>query len=102
MATYSPGRRLIDSYPYLVVRGVGTRIDRTITHGCEDFEEKKKSVTGRENQEVRGSVLADLVEKARDTTNTGKTSITTFHGIYDDKQGQGVCGENGIGHWDGW
>ena len=68
----------------------GTRIDKVITHGCKYFEEKKKDVAGREKQEVRGGVMADLVEKVRHTADTGRTSIMTLRGIYDDEQGQGV------------
>ena len=67
-----------------------------ITHGCKNFEEKKKNVTGRENQEICGGVLADLFEKARHTANTGKISMT-FRGIYDSKQGQGVFNPEEVG-----
>ena len=55
-------------------------------------------MTGRENHEIHGGVLEDLVDKARHTTNTGKTSSTTFRGIDDDKQGQSVFDGEGIGY----
>ena len=56
----------------------------------------------KENQEICGCVLADLVEKAWYTANKGKTSSMTFRGIYDDKQAQGVLDvdEEVIGRWD--
>ena len=47
-----------------------------------------------ENQEIGGGVLKDLVEKARHTFNTDTTS--SFCGIYDNKQGQGVFDEEEI------
>ena len=86
---------MIESYVFLFVSG-GMRIEKTITHGRKDFEEKKKNVAGREKQEIRGGVLENLVEKARRTTNTGKTSTMTFRRIHDDKQGQGIFDEEGI------
>ena len=67
----------------------GAQVNKS-AHRCKNFEEKKKHVASRENQEICGGVLTDLVEKARYTTNRGKTSSTTFRGIYDDKQGQGI------------
>ena len=77
----------------------GAKIYKPITHRCENFEENKKKVAGKENHEIRGGVLEDLVEKVRYTTNTGKTSIVTFHGIYDDEQGQGVFDREGVECW---
>ena len=77
----------------------GTQIDRAITHRCKKFEEEQKKVAGEENQEIDGGVMEDLVEKARRTVNTGMTSIVTFRGKYDDKQGQGVFNEEEIGCW---
>ena len=74
----------------------GTQISTVITHGCKNFEEKKEKVTSRENQEIRGGALEDLVDNARRTTTAGKASIM-FRGIYDEKQGQGICGAEGIG-----
>ena len=52
-------------------------------------------MASRDNQEIRGGVLEDLVEKVRHTANT-KTSITTFRGIHDDEQDQCVFDEEGI------
>jgi hypothetical protein len=98
IVTYSPGRRLIETYVWLVVSG-GTQTNRVIAHRCQNFEENKKKVTGKENQEIHGGVLEDLVENARHTANTGETSSMTFRGIYNDKQGQGVFDEEGIGCW---
>ena len=63
-------------------------MNKAIAHRRENFKENKKKVAGRENHEIRGGILEDLVEKVRHTTNTGKTSIMTFRGIYDDEQGQ--------------
>ena len=85
---------------WFVVSG-GIQIDTAIAHGCKKFEEKKNNVTGRENQEIHGGVLADLVEKAWHTANTGKASIVVFRVIYDDKQGQGIFDEEGLdpGGW---
>ena len=94
-ATYSTGSCLIETYAWLVVSGV-THIDRVITHGRKNLEEKKENVASSENQEICGGVLADLLEKVRDTATTDKTSITTFQGIYDDNQGQGVFDGEGI------
>ena len=54
-----------------VVSG-GARADK-IAHRCKNFEEKKKDVVSRENQEIRGGIMADLLETARYTANTGKT-----------------------------
>ena len=54
-------------------------------------------MASRENQEIGGGVLKDLVEKARHTVNTDTTSA--FRGICDDKQGQGIFNEKGIGCW---
>ena len=71
------------------------QIDGAITHGCKNLEEKKEKVASGEDQEICGGVLADFVEKARDTATTGKISMA-FRGIYDDKQGQGVFDEEGI------
>ena len=96
-ATYSPGRGLIGTYVWLVVRG-GTHIDR-ITHRCKKFAKNQKKVASKENQEIPSGVLKDLVEKARHTPHTGKTSIMTFCGIHDDKQGRGVFNEKGIRYW---
>ena len=69
MATYSPGRRLIESYVYLVVSG-GTPIDRMITHGCKKFEEKKQDMAGREEQEVnkKANRMADGKSSAAEVT----------------------------------
>ena len=39
--------------------------------------------------------MADLVKKARHATNTGRTLVMTFRGVYDDKQGQGVFDAEG-------
>ena len=75
----------------------GTRINTVIAHGRENVEEKKNKVPGGKNQEIRGGVLEDLAEKARHTTNTGKTSRVKFRGIYDDNQGHDVFGVEGIG-----
>ena len=94
-ATYSPGRRLIRAYVWLVVNG-GTQINRVITHGRKNIEEKKKKVASRENQEIRGGIMEDLVKKARRTINTGMASSMTFRGICDNKQGQGIFDEEGI------
>ena len=68
------------------------------THGCKNLEEKKNEVAGGENQEIHGGVLADLDEETRRTTNSGKTSIVTFCGIYDNKQRQGVFDAEDIGY----
>ena len=68
-----------------------------ITYGGKNLEEKKKEVASRDDQEIRGGVLEDLVKKALRTTNTGKTSTLTFRGINDDKHGQGVFDAEGIG-----
>ena len=69
------------------------KINTVIIHRCKDFEEKKEKVASGENQEICGGVLEDLVEKARHTANTGKTSITTYCGIRNDEQGQDVFDE---------
>ena len=55
-------------------------------------------MASRENQEIGGGVLKDLVEKARHTVDTDMTSA--FRGIYDDKQGQDVLDEEEIKYWD--
>ena len=96
--TYSTGACLIEAYVWLVVSG-GTQIDKVITHGCKNLEEKEKKVASGEDQEIRGGVLADLLEKARDAATMGKISVT-FRGIYDDKHGQAVFDEEGI-RWRG-
>ena len=88
-ATYSTGSCLIEACVWPAVSG-GTQIDRVITHGCKNLEEKKKNVASTENQEICGGVLTDLLEKVRDTATTDEISITAFQGIYDDKQCQGV------------
>ena len=75
----------------------GTQIGAVITHGCKNLEEKKNKVAGEDDQKVDGGVLADLDEKARRTTNSGKASVVTFRGIYDDKQRQDVFDAGGIG-----
>ena len=53
-------------------------------------------MASRDNQEIGGGVLADLVEKARHTADTGKTPTTMFRGIHNDEQDQCVLDEEGI------
>ena len=74
----------------------GTGIDRVIAHTWENFEEKQNKVASGENQEIHRGVLENLVEKSRHTTNTGKTYIATFRGIYNGKQSHGVFIRQGI------
>ena len=73
----------------------GVQIDAVITHG-----RKKKAASG-ENQEICGGVLKDVVEKPWRTVNTGTTTIVTFRGIYNGKQGQEIFNEEGldVGVW---
>ena len=95
MVTYSPGRYLIQTDVRLAVSG-RTQINTVITHRCKYLEEKKKKVPSRDNQEICGSVSADLVKKAWHTANTNRTSTMTFRGIYNNKQGQDVFDAKGI------
>ena len=73
----------------------GTKINTVITYGCKNFEEKSNKVASSENQEICGGVLEDLAEKARYTTDTGRTSMA-FRGIHDDQQRRGVFDDEGI------
>ena len=47
-ATYGAGIRLIVAYVWPAVSG-RTQINTVVTHGCENFEEKKEKMTSREN-----------------------------------------------------
>ena len=82
--THSPGRKLIGAYVWRVVSS-GKQIDR-ITHRCKIFTENYKKMASRDDQEICGGVLKDLVKMARHTTKLGMTSI--FRGIYNDEQCQ--------------
>ena len=66
--TYTEGRSCIDSYMRLLMSG-GARIGPVITHRGEKFKENYQKVAGEKNQEMYGSIVNDLVEKARHTVS---------------------------------
>jgi len=53
----------------------GTQVSRAVTHRGEKFKENHKKVASENYQEIYGSTLDNLIQKARDTVRAQETSV---------------------------
>jgi len=72
----------------------GAQVNQVVTHWGSEFEENHKNVTGKDQQEISGSIFNDRVEKATHPVNTHSTSMS--HRIYNNEKGRAVFTE-GVG-----
>ena len=83
----SPDRKKSNRFLYLVRQEGGTQVGRAITHRREKFKEDHGKVTGKDHQEVYGSIPNNPVEKV--LHNTLSTYVTlAFRRIYDSEEGR--------------
>ena len=72
----------------------GSQIESATTHGCEQFKENKNKVTSKENHEISGGVLKDLIKKARPPDS--KRAASTLRGDYDEHKSRDIFNEEGL------
>ena len=63
----------------------GTQGGYAVTHGYKNLEEDHSKVTSRDDQEVRGSVPNNPVEKTRHALSARMT--VAFRRVYDNEEG---------------